>query len=517
VSAMPVLFCGVALLAFIYSASLHWALIQTIHSPFYQPDSPLYGMPALNLLFDGKMQLVPTRTAGYPLFLFLILKISGSFLGVLIVQHANQFLMALVAALIYYLFLQRSLWAAFFVGWITSLSAEAMAYAHMIMTENVFCLVLVVTLFFFYLSVKRGSIFLTLTTAVVGVLAVFVRPAGLGILVAIGISYVLCSRTNKWRQVAAYGCSILVLLGGWSLYNQRTKGFLGLTSHSGDVLFDSAAFLLDVDESLPPDVRQQLAPVYEQYRSRMINDWAFVSVDPQGPVQALLKLENRKSPIDSLLRSLALKTIKDHPIRYGLFLLHDLVEYHLKCFGPPNYFIFPPEYTTWLGAARFWYSSQSQPQGRALFGYTTPFAFFADHPEVAKLPRDWRGLFPPYEQYRSTFQDIYLDNIGAVSLYPFSLNSVFTIWLTPIVKGSGVIAILGVCGGLLLLFSATDRYKVIPILLVSFSHLAVSSLQGIEPRFALPVQPLYLILFVFTLQKAIGHARKFRASFIGRR
>src|SRR4051812_28330805 len=104
ISAGSALFWMTVSIGLIYSIGIHWALIRTISSPFFQPDSWIYSSPALNLLFAGKMNIFPTRTEGYPLFLFLILKVFGSFFGVLIAQHVVQFLAAVIASLIYYLF-----------------------------------------------------------------------------------------------------------------------------------------------------------------------------------------------------------------------------------------------------------------------------------------------------------------------------------------------------------------------------------------------------------------------------
>ena len=94
---------------------IHARFILSVPDPVFAPDSATYDHPALNLLFGKAFNLPPQRTAVYPLFLYAALKLSGSFTGVLVIQHALAVLTGLGAAFFYYRFMRKSKWGALFI------------------------------------------------------------------------------------------------------------------------------------------------------------------------------------------------------------------------------------------------------------------------------------------------------------------------------------------------------------------------------------------------------------------
>lgn len=506
ISQKSAIFWTIAIIGIIYSLSIHWALISIVSSPFFQPDSSGYYIPALNLLFKGKMDIDPFRPEGYPLFLYFILKIFGSFFAVLVAQHVVQLLTALISGLFYFFFFQRSFWQSFLVGWIFSLSAEGMAYSHWIMSENLFCFTFMLSVFSLYVSLEKSSSLIACLTAVLASLTTFIRPVGTTIIASIGLSYLMFLGIKKWHVGAVYVCTIVCLLVSWSYYNKETKGFFGLSPKSGLIFYGSSAYFLDLDESIPSDIRSQLEPVYIRNRARMLNDFNFVAWAPDGPVQALSKLENRNNALDPILTMLAFKAITKHPFRYSGHLLHIIINYHLVGFEYPNYFVFPVEHMAWLGSARFWYATKSIPQARAMLTYQIPFELFSAHPEISAYLGAWRDSWVAFVRYRKFFPDPYLEKISSVYLYPFSTASIFTRWLKPILDMGSAFATIGALGGfIVMVFSRNNRRKIAPILLISFSYLLMVSTQGVDGRYALPLQPFYLVLFVFVVTRTMNY------------
>ena len=143
---------SIGLFLFFYAVALHMAVFQTFPDPLIDPDSGGYLLPALNLLYEGALKIDSFRTEGYPLFLALFLKVSNSFSVVLLIQHGLLFLTAVMAGILYFKFLNKSIPQAFLVGFASSIAPEPLLYSHWIMTETLFSFFLILATVFFFLS-----------------------------------------------------------------------------------------------------------------------------------------------------------------------------------------------------------------------------------------------------------------------------------------------------------------------------------------------------------------------------
>jgi len=78
---------------------LDWLIV--FKFPFVFPDSFSYYGPAGQFIFNGSFNLDPTRTPGYPFFLYIILYLTKSFFAVIAVQHLLALMTSLLAGWIF--------------------------------------------------------------------------------------------------------------------------------------------------------------------------------------------------------------------------------------------------------------------------------------------------------------------------------------------------------------------------------------------------------------------------------
>src|SRR4051812_31341505 len=104
-------YCCAALVT-AYALWIHAQFLAVLPDPFFHPDSNGYLWPALDWLYGRPLQMATSRTLGYPLWIFLLLKISPHFKTLLIAQHALVLLASGLLGFLAYRFFKTSRWTA---------------------------------------------------------------------------------------------------------------------------------------------------------------------------------------------------------------------------------------------------------------------------------------------------------------------------------------------------------------------------------------------------------------------
>ena len=197
-------------------------------------DTPSYLEPGRNLLFHGSFTTAGLveigRTPGYPLFLAAV---SGAGLAVAaLVQVALSVVSVwLVARLARAAFVEERgvVWAA----WLMAFEPLAVVYAPRLLSETLFCALLLVSLERLTVFIRRHAMRNLVWSGLVLAAAIFVRPAAyfLPALWSMGLVVVFWrQRGLRWKAPLVLLASTLPLLALWQVRNGRESGYTGFSS-----------------------------------------------------------------------------------------------------------------------------------------------------------------------------------------------------------------------------------------------------------------------------------------------
>lgn len=171
---------------------------------------------------------IPRRTPGYPLFLSLIVWLSGpnALLVTFLLQHLASLLAWLLAALAAYRWTRdmRAAVAAYAVG---ALGLAPALFANHVLSESLFVLLLMLHLVGLFEGQRTGSTRYGLGVGLVAAAATMVRPLA-ALLVAFELPMLMLtpwlSRRCRLLFAAAIGLSCYLPLGAWCLRNGAVHG-----------------------------------------------------------------------------------------------------------------------------------------------------------------------------------------------------------------------------------------------------------------------------------------------------
>ena len=121
-----------------WALAIHVSFLRAIPDPIFAPDSGGYVSPALHRLSGHSFDLNPERTPMYSIFLYGALRATHDFFGVLVVQHGLALVTGLIAGLLYYRYLRKSLIGTALLFFLSAALPLPAVYAHYILTENLY-------------------------------------------------------------------------------------------------------------------------------------------------------------------------------------------------------------------------------------------------------------------------------------------------------------------------------------------------------------------------------------------
>ena len=472
-----------------YALYLHAAFIVYVRDPIFSPDSIGYAQPAVSLLLGEGFKLDAVHTPGYPLFLYGVLWLTHSFLGVLIAQHLLAMVTGLLAGVFYYRFLWPSFSGAACVAFLTSSLPLPLIYAHYVLTETLYTFLLLVVVY--AVSGHRDRrVTADVRLGVWTTLAILTRPVGRSLLGLLGVEPFLNARgAQAWRTAALRLGSAGALLLLFACWNRAQAGFFGLDRMKNVALFTTAAHYLDADRIADPNVRALLTPIYARHAADMPDgSWVYAAAD--GPVKTL---EQAYAPnaLNDVFGRLAWQAIRAHPWRFMADRLVIVFRFFWEAAEIPRYYLLPEaSYFSYEGL-RLYGSLADRVGTRAWsllhYGPAESAAYFATLHFVPTGRRSGQLPFLP----RSANDHAYAYDRVLKTWPPFG-----GLWIC--LRALPWVALLAA----VLLYRNPKKRGVVTILLLTMGcHVAASTLAAWQDwRFVLPVLPLYWILVIAGIQ-----------------
>lgn len=465
------------LLSIILVSAIHLAFINVVPDPFFQPDSIGYFQPALNFINNKPLDLSSRRTFGYPGFVLILLALTKKFSVIIILQHGLHILYSALTGWIGFRFIKLPFWAAIFTGLMVCLLPAHIVYAHSILSETSFTCLLILNLWLFFYSLQKNNIIISIAHASLTLLAITFRPAGLALILAFSLGYwTLSPRQNRMKRLVIYSSTCLFLLLSWSTYNLAKNGYFGLLQKNDEILFASAGYLLDVSKVENKEIRNALIPVYDTHRDK-IHDVTWMMFNKEGAIQSIKNISSSDKDLRNIMNSLAFQAISRHPIRYGIRLMQQMKNYLLYGSLTPHWFILPKEYFLYKGLKIYWEQTESMPAMR------------------------------DFLVYKPQAHQSYILQVSRKKVFPYDKEAPLSRVLKPI-SSAGIWLPSATCliaFVMLLKPKLPRRNKGITALLLAMilGHLLIQSIGGFDRRYAIPIEPLYPLLFFMGLNNLI--------------
>ena len=332
------------LLLIAWSMVLHITFLISVPDPVFQPDSGRYVALAIDNHYGLDAHGPLLRGPGYPSFLWIMLHLTHSFLGVLVAQHVLVLIMAAVMAYLYRRLIRRSFVESSLVFFACSAMPLPAIYAHMILSETLYTLLFTAAIMLLSYNGERGKNAIGIAASFLAVLAVLTRPTGIALIGAMGVmaaaSFWKTRTLSRWAYNTFTAGMLLLSI---CLYNRLARGFFGVDNSPGSALFCASAPYLDAGSIEDPALRALLEPIFTRNAARL-TDGAWVYAAPDGPVEKL-RVAYPPVEVDQIMRRLGLKAIKTHPFRYAGDRLGMFFEFFRSYTGIPGF--------TWTGSTVF--------------------------------------------------------------------------------------------------------------------------------------------------------------------
>jgi hypothetical protein len=462
----------ISILTFLAALSvfLRGLYLAVLPTPFFQPDSTSYYMPAFDLIFHGSFTLSPERTPLYPLLIFCVLKISPHFFSLLVVQHAMSLGLAALFGWIAYQTFRVSIEASLALSVFVSLLPGQLTFSHHVMSEIPYCFVLVLCCWFFFRSMETSQRRWLVGLGIAVPMLILTRPIGIGIVPSIMVVFAFLPWKKIRKEAILAAALSAMLLASWGGYNKLNHGFWGLTNFGGPSFFGNTAYLLNVDRVDDARLNQILAPIYREHTASL-SEGNWVRSNPEGPI-AQLRKAGLIDPANKGLTRLGFLAVRSHPAK---FIFDQLV---LFC--------------------RFLSERSTGPQ------YINSKEFSM----VGGLDRYWKNLSPesfrPFLAVQENDMENYFERMTQRSLYPFDRGSILSAFLSIVPVSLWLVPWAGMISGFLLLWIPRFRGQAAFLLTTIVAHIILSNLGADQtPRHAIPIEPIYsLLCFVCLFHRA---------------
>ncbi|MBI3966927.1 MAG: hypothetical protein HY329_14940 [Chloroflexi bacterium] len=245
-------------------------LLLLVYEPNTNPDSLEYRDLANQMLSGDFTNYTGFRTPGYPIFMMLF---GLSFRAIWI----GQSLIGLgTVALLFYLAYEvtRSPWAGVVLGGTYGLGLNNLFFEAAILTEALATFLLVLSLLLCKRLLDRPSsrVWWYVAGGTVTALAGLTRPLllflGALYLAFIGVQLLrrLGTPAERVRLAGAFVAPLVVLVGGWSLFNYATLGYFGASTLIGYNLTSHAGPFME----LAPDEYREIRDIYVEERKKQV-------------------------------------------------------------------------------------------------------------------------------------------------------------------------------------------------------------------------------------------------------
>jgi hypothetical protein len=481
--------CVVSGAVLTYVLAFHINFIHAVTDPVFQPDSPSYFTPALDLLEYHQFTLSPYRTPGYSAFLALVLALGKNFLSVLIVQHTLCLLTALMAALLYWKFFTPSLVEASVVFLFSSCLPQEVIAAHSILTETLYAFMLMGALSLFFITLRRKNSGWWTCVGLAASFSLLVRPVGWAVMVAV-------AALAEWRKSIIVFLAVSgLVLGSWSLSNKVHHGFFGIDQFSGLSLFGSSAAFLDPKKVEDPLVQTTLIPLYASYPREKFNDVEWVRYGADGPAKKLAQVYVNPNDLNRVLFQLSFKAISTHPLAFLQAQAKWFFDFFLNRSAVPAIEL-NSEYTFFLHRGLLLYEEAclSNPDRLTRIRHAPVLSRvrLQDLQHIMRLPQDQVALE--------------LEALDKADVYRYS--SVLRLWqpLMPVIAGLRWLPLLACVASLLTWVGRIHRREIGVLWTFIVLHIVLTNLGGdADSRHAVPLEPLYWILTMGGLHQLIQH------------
>jgi 4-amino-4-deoxy-L-arabinose transferase-like glycosyltransferase len=210
---------------------------------------------------DGRPEI--NRTPGYPLFL-VACGLSGP-LGYGIAQIV-QVLLDLFLVFLTYRFAAQLIgpMAALMAAALQALSVPAIVSSVLIMSDDLFALIITLTIATLVRYFREQQWRLLALSAVLTALATYVRPVGLMFAAVVAIALLI--RANRFRNTISYLLVFAGLVSPWFVRNHIEAGYNGFSSISDKNLlpYEAASVRARLDGISQEEARRQLLDIYEK-------------------------------------------------------------------------------------------------------------------------------------------------------------------------------------------------------------------------------------------------------------
>jgi 4-amino-4-deoxy-L-arabinose transferase-like glycosyltransferase len=237
----------------------------SVESRLLVNDAQHYHDAAVGLTEGEGFDAIPTfRTPGYPLFVATIYKVFGTdrlWMPLAVQVVINLMVLAFVFRIAREL--TKSLYAARFAAGLFALSFLSTFYATRLLTESLFTLVFLATIWAFFKAVKANSLLWFTSSGILLGVTTMVRPTtqfyGLVIIVAILLAVHATGR-RKILAVAVFAVANILVLAPWIGHNLDKHGSPQLTSIQGHIAMEfMAADIVSRSEGISlTEAREQL-------------------------------------------------------------------------------------------------------------------------------------------------------------------------------------------------------------------------------------------------------------------
>jgi hypothetical protein len=454
------------LAAFCLSAiGVHIDFLSTLPDPIFFPDSVGYLGPAIHWITDGLLRPPPFRTVGYPLFLGLLIRGTGTLYAVLLIQHLLALSTAVLSGWFSYRYCRASRPASILVFALAAALPRAVVYSHAIMAEILYGFFLVCGVFAFCEGLHQSSVKWSAVSAVFIWMSIVTRPVGKSVLLLLMLLsvYGMVLRPQVRRVMSGFLISSLfvgMMIGTW---NRVYRGFWDVDQIGPIAAFGVLARFVDVPSIADPRVRETLAPIYIEDHRDLFLDAGWVRSGAGGPGAALSKLIPDPKGYDDQIRSLCRQALFHHPFGVAQLIISQSAQIVFYLSRRPSKLI-PLVYTISNSTARWGEFVRNVPAAKTMI------------------------VFRPEESAR------FFSDIARRRIYPFDCDTPAGTFLFPWVFVVGVLPITSLLLSGILLYQSDTRMAASVLLLTIGGQIVAIALAGADARYTLPMEPLYLIL-----------------------
>lgn len=290
----------------------------------------------LGKIADGIWPTFEWRTPGYPFFLGLCLKLTGSGFGVVIVQHlltlASAGLMVWCVAITYRRFTLLAGAGMFFLV----MRNYSIMHDNRLYPDSLYASIIVAAFALLIPAVRRRSAPLFAVISLLFALAILVRPAGLFLVVVwvLCICHMLRNRWG-WRPVLAMAAPFPAPILALMLYNLLTIGFFSVSPFGSIAIAGTVISYVEPHPSYPPELNETLvkvnSSVSQAEKDVIETSWdlnllhrIFIDIYEKQP-QMIPESENSILRYNRFLSDAAMRAIRKHPkyhLKFVLSMLH---------------------------------------------------------------------------------------------------------------------------------------------------------------------------------------------------